>query len=388
MLRIVLVPFFVWFLIADAPGLHSESGPWRWAAVAAFAVAIYTDKLDGDIARSRGLVTDFGKIADPIADKLLIGSALVMLSVLNELPWWITIGHPGPRVGHHRAAVLRHPLRRDPRLARRQAQDRGADGRHLPLPPSAGLHCTWLGWVAFAVMMVAVLITVWTGVEYVLEALQAPGPGAAARPRNGRTRTSGHTGMTMHRNLHRIAGQAVAGAIARGVTVATAESLTAGMVTAVLADTPGASGHAAGRRGFLPELRQGRRPGRSAANCSTPSAPWTVTWPPPWRTAPGALCGADIGVSTTGVAGPERARRQSRWVLSSSASPRRRGHVVSRTRFEGSRAEIRALACAARPWSGCWKPWLPEATGRKVAGNKSRLPNSCYIVSLPNEGGA
>src|SRR5919107_143572 len=91
MLRIALVPFFVWFLIADAPGLNSQSGPWRWAAAAAFAVAIYTDKLDGDIARSRNLVTDFGKIADPIADKLLTGSALVMLSLLGELPWWATL---------------------------------------------------------------------------------------------------------------------------------------------------------------------------------------------------------------------------------------------------------------------------------------------------------
>ena len=48
MIRIALVPFFVWFLLADAPGLQSEAGPWRWAAVLAFAVAIYTDKLDGD----------------------------------------------------------------------------------------------------------------------------------------------------------------------------------------------------------------------------------------------------------------------------------------------------------------------------------------------------
>ena len=91
MLRIALVPFFVWFLLADAPGLDSGNGVWRWAAAAIFAVAIYTDKLDGDIARSRGLVTDFGKIADPIADKLLIGSALVMLSCSSELPWWVTI---------------------------------------------------------------------------------------------------------------------------------------------------------------------------------------------------------------------------------------------------------------------------------------------------------
>ena len=68
-----------------------RTAPWRWAAVVVFAVAIYTDKLDGDIARSRGLITDFGKIADPIADKLLIGSALVMLSLLGELPWWVTV---------------------------------------------------------------------------------------------------------------------------------------------------------------------------------------------------------------------------------------------------------------------------------------------------------
>ena len=51
MLRIVLVPFFVWFLILDAPGLQAQNGLWRWAAAFAFAVAIYTDKLDGDIAR-------------------------------------------------------------------------------------------------------------------------------------------------------------------------------------------------------------------------------------------------------------------------------------------------------------------------------------------------
>ena len=76
--RILLVPFFVWFLIADS----GAGGMFRWFAIATFAVAIYTDKLDGDLARSRGLITNFGKIADPIADKLLIGSALILLSVL------------------------------------------------------------------------------------------------------------------------------------------------------------------------------------------------------------------------------------------------------------------------------------------------------------------
>jgi len=181
MLRIVLVPFFVWFLIADAPGLHSESGPWRWAAVAAFAVAIYTDKLDGDIARSRGLVTDFGKIADPIADKLLIGSALVMLSVLNELPWWITLvilvrewGITALRFFVIRYGVI--PASRGGKL-KTVVQTAAIFLYLLPLSAIA----PWLVWVALAVMLVAVLITVWTGVEYVIEALKVRSQGLRRR---------------------------------------------------------------------------------------------------------------------------------------------------------------------------------------------------------------
>jgi CDP-diacylglycerol--glycerol-3-phosphate 3-phosphatidyltransferase/cardiolipin synthase len=172
MLRIALVPFFVWFLIADAPGLHSQSGPWRWAAAAAFAVAIYTDKLDGDIARSRNLVTDFGKIADPIADKLLIGSALVMLSVLGELPWWATLvilvrewGITALRFFVIRYGVI--PASRGGKL-KTVVQTAAIFLYLLPL----GAIAPWLTWVAFAVMMVAVAITVWTGVEYVVEAMR------------------------------------------------------------------------------------------------------------------------------------------------------------------------------------------------------------------------
>jgi CDP-diacylglycerol--glycerol-3-phosphate 3-phosphatidyltransferase/cardiolipin synthase len=172
MLRIALVPFFVWFLIADAPGLHSQSGPWRWAAAAAFAVAIYTDKLDGDIARSRNLVTDFGKIADPIADKLLIGSALVMLSVLGELPWWATLvilvrewGVTALRFFVIRYGVI--PASRGGKL-KTVVQTAAIFLYLLPL----GAIAPWLTWVAFAVMMVAVAITVWTGVEYVVEAVR------------------------------------------------------------------------------------------------------------------------------------------------------------------------------------------------------------------------
>jgi CDP-diacylglycerol---glycerol-3-phosphate 3-phosphatidyltransferase len=83
-LRLLLVPLCVAFLVAGGTG-------YRLAAFAAFAVASVTDFLDGELARRRNLITDFGKIADPIADKALTGSALVTLSALGELAWWVTI---------------------------------------------------------------------------------------------------------------------------------------------------------------------------------------------------------------------------------------------------------------------------------------------------------
>jgi CDP-diacylglycerol--glycerol-3-phosphate 3-phosphatidyltransferase len=83
-LRLALVPVFLYFLLA---GSTSD----RAIAFVAFAVASATDLLDGEIARRRGLITDFGKIADPIADKALTGSALITLSYLGDLAWWVTI---------------------------------------------------------------------------------------------------------------------------------------------------------------------------------------------------------------------------------------------------------------------------------------------------------
>jgi CDP-diacylglycerol--glycerol-3-phosphate 3-phosphatidyltransferase len=81
--RLLLVPVFVWFLLAGGTG-------GRTIAFVAFAVASVTDLLDGELARRLGLITDFGKIADPIADKALTGSALITLSYLGELAWWVT----------------------------------------------------------------------------------------------------------------------------------------------------------------------------------------------------------------------------------------------------------------------------------------------------------
>jgi len=86
-LRIVMVPFFGWALLHDG----GDSITWRLVAFGLFVAAMITDKIDGDLARKHDLVTNFGKIADPIADKAITGMALIGLSVVGDVWWWVTI---------------------------------------------------------------------------------------------------------------------------------------------------------------------------------------------------------------------------------------------------------------------------------------------------------
>ena len=86
-LRIVMVPFFGFALLQDG----GDSVTWRLVAFTLFVLAMITDKVDGDIARARGLVTNFGKIADPIADKAITGMAFIGLSIVGDIYWWVTI---------------------------------------------------------------------------------------------------------------------------------------------------------------------------------------------------------------------------------------------------------------------------------------------------------
>jgi CDP-diacylglycerol--glycerol-3-phosphate 3-phosphatidyltransferase len=168
MLRIVLVPFFIWFFLADA----GAYGWWRWAAVLAFMVAIYTDKLDGDIARARGLITSFGKIADPIADKLLIGSALILLSAVGELWWWVTIVMLVREIGITllRFVVIRYGVMAASKGGKLKTvlQTVAIFVYLLPVTPAT----PWLSAVALLVMLVALAVTVVTGVDYVVKAVQ------------------------------------------------------------------------------------------------------------------------------------------------------------------------------------------------------------------------
>ena len=133
---------------------------------------MYTDKLDGDIARARGLVTNFGKIADPIADKLLIGAGLVMLSLLAELPWWVTVlilvrelGITVLRMLMLRTQVM--PASRGGKL-KTVLQSSGLQLMLLPLVVIAG----WLDETAFWIMIAALVVTVVTGIDYVINAVK------------------------------------------------------------------------------------------------------------------------------------------------------------------------------------------------------------------------
>jgi len=164
--RILLVPVFVFCLVQGGTG-------WRLGALAAFGGASFTDFLDGQLARKRGLVTDFGKIADPIADKALTGAALVTLSAIGELPGWVTGLILAREVGITalRFAVIKRGV---------IAASQGGKLKTLlqiiaiclyVLPASLGLPAV----VKEVVMAAALVVTLATGVDYVIRAVRMSG---------------------------------------------------------------------------------------------------------------------------------------------------------------------------------------------------------------------
>jgi CDP-diacylglycerol---glycerol-3-phosphate 3-phosphatidyltransferase len=164
MLRLALVPVFA--VVLFHAGGHLVG--WRWAAWGVFAVASATDLLDGDLARRRGLVTTFGKVADPIADKALMGMALIGLSALGELAWWVTGVVLAREVGVTllRFWVIRHGV---------IPASRGGKLKTLLQGVAIGLYVMPLsdGWRdgSALVLAAAVAVTLVTGADYVNKAL-------------------------------------------------------------------------------------------------------------------------------------------------------------------------------------------------------------------------
>ncbi|NWO17559.1 MAG: CDP-diacylglycerol--glycerol-3-phosphate 3-phosphatidyltransferase [Corynebacterium sp.] len=157
-LRILFIPVFVWLVLAE----H------QWWAFGLFAVLMATDKLDGDIARARGLITDFGKIADPIADKALMTAALVSLNITGALPIWITVVILVREFG---ITLWRMWMLRNGKVV---PASKGGKLKTVLQSLAVALYlCPLPGWMdipSYVVMLVAVAVTVVTGVQYLLDA--------------------------------------------------------------------------------------------------------------------------------------------------------------------------------------------------------------------------
>jgi CDP-diacylglycerol--glycerol-3-phosphate 3-phosphatidyltransferase len=163
-LRIVMIPMFVVLMVASG---MTESG-LRIGAAFAFGIASLTDFVDGWLARTLNQVTPFGEVADPIADKALTGTALVLLSVYDALPWWVTIVIMVREVG---VTLLRFWVLRLGVIP----ASRGGKIKTVLLIAAI----SWYIWpfsgalaaVGLWIMLVAVVVTVVTGIDYVARAL-------------------------------------------------------------------------------------------------------------------------------------------------------------------------------------------------------------------------
>lgn len=181
--RILMAPVFLWMLLADG----GSDGALRWWAAVIFIVAIATDGIDGYLARKYEIVTDLGKLLDPIADKVLTGFAFIGLSILGELPWWITIVVLIREVG---ITIYRFIVVSDHVLAaawmgklKTVAQ---AVALSLALLPLWNLVGGWIFWVNGVAMTIAVILTIASGIDYVItevrgsRARKASAPGGPA----------------------------------------------------------------------------------------------------------------------------------------------------------------------------------------------------------------
>ena len=163
--RILLVPVFLWVLFQS----DGRGSALRWLAVLVFVLSAATDGVDGAIARRRGEVTTLGKILDPIADKILIGGALVSLSILGELDWWITgvilVREVGITI--YRFAVIRNRVIAASGGGKLKTVMQSIMVGFL-LSPANWMPWGIQPWVEGGLIFVAVALTIWTGVAYLV----------------------------------------------------------------------------------------------------------------------------------------------------------------------------------------------------------------------------
>lgn len=165
--RILAAPIFVWLILSD------PAGPLRWVALVFFIAGVALDGVDGHLARSRNLGTPLGVLMDPIADKILIGAGLIMLSVIDELPWWVTIVILVREFGItiYRMVIVHREVHGASWLGKTKTfvQSFAVAFAIAPFAPLVG---QWIElWNSF-LMISALVLTVWSGIEYLWKAVR------------------------------------------------------------------------------------------------------------------------------------------------------------------------------------------------------------------------
>ena len=216
--RLALVPVFAWFLLHDGGTSTND----RLLAASVFVVATATDHIDGAIARAKGLVTDFGKVSDPIADKALMGMALVGLSIIGLLSWWVTVVVVVREIGITalRFVVIRHGVIPASGGGKVKTALQALAILLYVLPLSDAWHS-----IAVVTMGLAVIVTVATGVDYLMRAhiLRNTSPRAQAN-RERRAAAAGKAAAAARAAAARAAAARAAAAEATAARVAAAEA--------------------------------------------------------------------------------------------------------------------------------------------------------------------
>lgn len=171
--RILAVPFFIWSLVAVS---NSES-PLRWVSELIFIVIMASDGIDGAIARKRGIVTDLGKLLDPIADKALLGGALVTLSLLGEIAWWVTIVILVRELGItvYRLVVVNQKVIAASSGGKMKTIFQGVMVGFVVSPLTAWFPYEWYRLLEDSLVLISLALTVYSGLQYVVAAVRARG---------------------------------------------------------------------------------------------------------------------------------------------------------------------------------------------------------------------
>ena len=171
--RILAVPFFIWSLVTYS----DNESPLRWVSELIFIIIMASDGVDGAIARKRGIVTDLGKLLDPIADKALLGGALVTLSLLGEIAWWVTIVILVRELGItvYRLVVVNQQVIAASSGGKMKTIFQGVMVGFIVSPLTAWFPYEWYYLLEDGLVLISVVLTVYSGLQYVIAAVRARG---------------------------------------------------------------------------------------------------------------------------------------------------------------------------------------------------------------------